>query len=348
VAEDLQWLIRTNRAKYVTFSDEYLKPERLSDLVASIERMSLDMRWLTFARPEARFADSQFTRKLYKSGCRLLMFGIESGSQRVLRSMRKGTNFQHFRPILESCRKANIAVRLDFMLGFPGETKEDAQATFEFLQANKDVIDTPFSSISTGVFELREGIPMMSELSAWGLVRAEPLRGELDDQFRFIDRSGPPEAEIQLWRAKFIRFAKRCMDSELLAPTNKTHQLLLKDQFDQLGFPLPVLDVSPINAASLSIELADGVECKLEVGGLIMYSPASGGEVELAAGLTSAVLSLGKGMPLLDSFNRQHEMDLELFCRLVVFLYRNDFLIVYPTASDTMSRPDRVGVSAIA
>ena len=43
-----------------------------------------------------------------------------------------------------SCRDANIAVRSDFLVGFPGEKEEDFEQTWSFVVENKELLDTPF------------------------------------------------------------------------------------------------------------------------------------------------------------------------------------------------------------
>lgn len=160
VLDDLEHLVDRHGAEYISFSDEYLTPAQLDGLSSGLLERRFALRWSTFARPEPRFRDRDFMARLYAAGCRVLMFGLESASQRVLNTMRKGTAVQNFRPILEVCKDAGIAVRLDFMVGFPGETEEEAEATYSLIRQNRDVIDTPFSSYSVAVFELRSGIPI--------------------------------------------------------------------------------------------------------------------------------------------------------------------------------------------
>ena len=170
--------------------------------------------------------------------------------------MRKGTRADRFRGILEACKRANIAVRLDFMIGFPGETEEDVQKTYDFIRQNRDVIDTPFSSYAVGVFELRGGIPVLEGADQFGIRKRSPLRGDLDDQYEFESSNGLSREACLCWREEFIRYSKLELDMEMIAPQNKTHQLVLKDLYDQGVLKLPLLRISPDCFTATGVELA--------------------------------------------------------------------------------------------
>lgn len=69
---------------------------------------------------------------MYKAGCRWILFGIESGSPRILKQVRKGINLERVSKMFDMCRQVGISTIASFMLGFPGETEEDLRFTTEF------------------------------------------------------------------------------------------------------------------------------------------------------------------------------------------------------------------------
>jgi len=71
---------------------------------------------------------------LYESGCRVICFGIESGSQKILNSMRKGTTVEKNLQAIKIAHKAGLIVIGYFILGFPGETRETIQESIEFIK----------------------------------------------------------------------------------------------------------------------------------------------------------------------------------------------------------------------
>ena len=99
VINDLEYLSQRYDAQYFSFSDEYLTATQLDQLADVILERGLNIRWSTFARAEPKFKDHDYTGKLYAAGCRMLMFGFESASQRVLNLMKKGTNVKDYAPI---------------------------------------------------------------------------------------------------------------------------------------------------------------------------------------------------------------------------------------------------------
>jgi len=76
-------------------------------------------------------------------GCKRISFGAESGSQRVLDAMTKGTRVEEIYRAVELCHELGIEVYLYIMVGYPGEEWEDIQATMRML---RDTRPDQFSS----------------------------------------------------------------------------------------------------------------------------------------------------------------------------------------------------------
>lgn len=328
VLSDLENLSSQFGSEYISFCDEYLTLVQLEELARGLLERDVGIKWSTFARPEPEFRSRDFLRRLYSAGCRMLMFGLESGSQRVINAMAKGTRVSYFRPILEACKEARVAVRYDFMVGFPGETEEDVQATFDFIRHNRDVIDTPFSSYSVAVFELRSGIPVLDQAEKFRVVPKDLLRGDLDDQYDFECPGALTEEQRIEWRERLIRYFKLEMDAEVICPQNKTHQLVLKDLFDRGLFRLPVLQIRPVDFDQLFATVAAGVEVTINSDGARLRNHANGGEIVLSAALFRVLNVLGPGTSLRSAFLAQTIWKTETFARFIAFLYRNDYICV--------------------
>ena len=73
----------------------------------------------------------------YAAGCRMMRFGLESGSQRLLNRMGKGTTIEVMERILEWCSDAGMFTTCFMFFGFPGETKEDIDETLSFIRRNQ-------------------------------------------------------------------------------------------------------------------------------------------------------------------------------------------------------------------
>ncbi|WP_456435652.1 methyl-coenzyme M reductase glutamine C-methyltransferase [Methanopyrus sp.] len=62
-----------------------------------------------------------------------IFLGIESGSDRILRAMRKGITVDEVRESVELARTVGVRVAGSFIVGYPGETEDDLEATEELL-----------------------------------------------------------------------------------------------------------------------------------------------------------------------------------------------------------------------
>jgi len=87
--------------------------------------------------------DEELIRLLGDVGCRRIAFGAESGSQKVLDAMNKGTKVEQIRQVAELCRRQGIETYFYIMLGYPGEEWGDIRQTVELL---KDTRPDRFSS----------------------------------------------------------------------------------------------------------------------------------------------------------------------------------------------------------
>jgi radical SAM superfamily enzyme YgiQ (UPF0313 family) len=67
-----------------------------------------------------------------KAGCNNIGYGIESGSQKMLDSMKKGVAVEQAKKAILLTKKAGIIPHATFMVGTPGETKETILETVEF------------------------------------------------------------------------------------------------------------------------------------------------------------------------------------------------------------------------
>ena len=76
-----------------------------------------------------------------QAGMVRLTTGLESGSQRILDAMKKGTDLALTSACLRHAREAGISVRTTMIIGYPGETAADLVQTRDFLRAHRDCIE---------------------------------------------------------------------------------------------------------------------------------------------------------------------------------------------------------------
>lgn len=167
LVEDLQQLVERHDTPYFYFIMDDLPPLMAKRLPDAIERAGLDIRWWCDARFEERLFNAETLPRLYDAGCRKLMFGFESGSQRVLDLVDKGTDLAEAERVLRASHEAGISSTLYTMVGLPTETREEAEATRAFIVRNADWI----SEISLQIFNLDMVSPMYREPERFGIAR---------------------------------------------------------------------------------------------------------------------------------------------------------------------------------
>jgi len=111
------------------YDDEFVIDKRRMMTVCDGIR-ELDITWTCEARVDQ--VNAEVLRSMKAAGCRLINYGIESGNQRILDTLRKHTTIGRIREAVESTLEAGIGAAGYFMLGCPGETKESMSETLNF------------------------------------------------------------------------------------------------------------------------------------------------------------------------------------------------------------------------
>ena len=125
------------KCKYLMLHDESLMPARGLELANAFEGQGVYVYSYAYPRGFTR----PILKKMYDSGFRVLVWGVESGCQRVLDLMNKGTKVNEISQILKDSYDERITNVCFVFFGFPGETKEEALKTVDFLEQNKEYIE---------------------------------------------------------------------------------------------------------------------------------------------------------------------------------------------------------------
>lgn len=135
----LRTLGHTYGVRHFHFTDNAI-PVTTLRVLATAGDLLTGLRWHGFVRFERALLDPELIAGLARSGCALLQLGLESGSQRVLDRMAKGTRLEEVSAILHHLHRAGIASYVYVMVGMPGETAEDVELTRRFLLAHAGLI----------------------------------------------------------------------------------------------------------------------------------------------------------------------------------------------------------------
>ncbi|GAI87292.1 unnamed protein product, partial [marine sediment metagenome] len=85
--------------------------------------------WSCSARPDC--VTDELLKEMKEAGCTDIFFGIESGSDRIQKKIKKNLKLPDTYKVAETCSRLGIRMVASFMAGFPGETKEDLNNTIK-------------------------------------------------------------------------------------------------------------------------------------------------------------------------------------------------------------------------
>jgi radical SAM superfamily enzyme YgiQ (UPF0313 family) len=116
----------------IFFFDELftLNRKRVFDICDEIISRSLPIRW--HIRSRADTIDEAMVKKLKQAGCRLIQFGIESGSSHIQKVINKKLDLELVEKNIKMVRDNGILTYADFMFGLPEESSEEMKQTVEF------------------------------------------------------------------------------------------------------------------------------------------------------------------------------------------------------------------------
>lgn len=142
ILNDLKKLKEKYKQKNFSFTASSLinaDKKKLEELCDLIIKNKLKIKWVATAR--CKNLDRIILKKMKNAGCRLLIYGIESGSQKILNDIKKGYKIKELEDILKLTNELGIKVKTTFMVGYPTETWSDFYKTIKFLYKNRKLID---------------------------------------------------------------------------------------------------------------------------------------------------------------------------------------------------------------
>jgi anaerobic magnesium-protoporphyrin IX monomethyl ester cyclase len=137
VAAELVHLKKTYDPQHIWFADDIFgfRPEWIEEFTAAIDAEGGGIPFSIQTR--ADLISERMARVLKKAGCREAWIGAESGSQRVLDDMNKGTTIAEILSARRRFQAEGIRVGFFIQLGYQGEELEDILATRNLLQASR-------------------------------------------------------------------------------------------------------------------------------------------------------------------------------------------------------------------
>lgn len=140
VVSQLKALKDKYQCTHFLFSDESYPPALLKKVAQLLVDQDVGIKWTTLIRFEETLQDPDIWTLAVQSGCCTLYYGMESANERVLDLMDKHVKKSVIENNLRAAAKAGIWNHVMAFYGFPGEKREEAEETRQFLLDNQPYI----------------------------------------------------------------------------------------------------------------------------------------------------------------------------------------------------------------
>lgn len=132
VIGEIENLINNFGTKGIYFAGDNFTIQKKSTLEICdlIKQHKLDVKWVCDTRVD--LISRKVLKRMKDAGCETIWFGVESGSPRILEKINKHITLQQVVDAFKLCKEEGIQTACSFMVGIPGETVNDMNASFRF------------------------------------------------------------------------------------------------------------------------------------------------------------------------------------------------------------------------
>ncbi len=168
------------------------------------------------SRPDIICKNEDMVRALCSAGLSLFIIGFESGSDRVLKFLKKGTTVEQNLKAAQICHEYGIKIWANYMFGLPSETKEEQLQTYDMIKKIRPyhcspAYYTPHPGSDLFEYGLKHNLHLLKDHCSYRRSRLEPKIKEIDYVFleRILDKSyslGETQKGIKGTIKKYIPF----------------------------------------------------------------------------------------------------------------------------------------------
>jgi anaerobic magnesium-protoporphyrin IX monomethyl ester cyclase len=136
VIAELRMLVDRYRIASFMFHDDCLTEDRawVTEFTEKYTAAGFTMPFFCQSRADILVKHEDMVARMAQAGLRGYFIGFESGNDRVLKFIRKGTMVEQNRQAARVCRKYGISIWANYMMGLPTETKEEVMDTVRLMK----------------------------------------------------------------------------------------------------------------------------------------------------------------------------------------------------------------------
>jgi len=188
IIDEIKLLVSECRTREFFFWDDSFSfnRERIIEICNTLIKEKIEISWGCTTRLD--LLDDELLSWMRQAGCSQIDVGIESGSERILKKIRKGIILKQIKQGIKLITDHNIFVTTFFMIGFPDETEEDIRRTFDLIKnVNATVTISLFTPYpGTELFQNLLDIGMVSIKQDWSQISHQSPNNHFT---KYIDRN---------------------------------------------------------------------------------------------------------------------------------------------------------------
>ncbi len=134
---EIKHIVHKHDPRHIYFRDDnfFLSSKRVEEFIAAYKENKFSFKWTSSCHANcyrSGYLDRAFLKKLASVNCEWLKFGLESGSQTILDSLKKGIKVENVRSLISEFRNVpQVYPNYSFIIGVPGETIESYRKTLD-------------------------------------------------------------------------------------------------------------------------------------------------------------------------------------------------------------------------
>lgn len=135
VAAEMAWLAKEYAPDHIWFADDIfgLKPGWLPAFADRLDAHGVRIPFKCLSRADLLLREGE-AAALARAGCKTVWLGAESGSQKILDAMDKGTQVEQIRAARSALKEQSIEAGFFLQFGYPGEKRADVEATLQLVR----------------------------------------------------------------------------------------------------------------------------------------------------------------------------------------------------------------------
>jgi anaerobic magnesium-protoporphyrin IX monomethyl ester cyclase len=217
VADEIEFLTKEYGATYVGFVDDNftLNPAKTKILLDEFQKRRIRIDYDCQCRVDVVTKELLFD--MAKSGCHLILFGVESGCESLMEAVGKQATLDQARTAFRLADEAGIIRVASVLFGFPGETRETLEKTIKF------IIGLNPDSVLYSVATPYPGTPLRDLVQKMGWLQVT--------DWNKYDTATPTFETPQLKIADLLEMKEKAYKKFYLRPRHVMHMLLKRNAF---------------------------------------------------------------------------------------------------------------------